>query len=180
MFNVLTKSSQQDAVREYRLRIAAAACLVVTLEVLAAALGGAFSFQALKNESELWRNGKEVDTASPIAQGGNTREIIERIIARLTLLAAPPAPPLAPGIAALLSARVSGVLLVSFSAEATPDSGWTLVAQGVAATRSALAEFEQALTLRREFSSIEIPVESFAKETHAPFTLRALYHAPNL
>lgn len=179
MFNVLTKSSQQDAVREYRLRIAAAACLVVTLEVLATALGGAFSFQALRDEVALWRNGGEAERASP-AEHSNAGELIERTNARLALLTVPPPAPLAPGVVALLSARVFGVRFVSFSAEAASDGGWTLIAQGVAATRSALAEFERALALRHEFSDIEIPVESFAKEAHAPFTLRALYSAPNL
>lgn len=179
MFNMLTESSQQDAVREYRLRIAAAACLVVALEVLAAALGGAFSFQAMRKEPSLWSVGEEASGGAHSTVQNSAREIIERTTARLTLLGAPHLPPLAPVVAALLSARVSGIRLVSFSAEAAPDGGWILIAQGVAATRSALASFEQALALRREFSDIEIPVESFAREVQAPFTLRALYRAPN-
>lgn len=181
MFDLLLESERRDVLREYRLRLLAVASCALALEVFVAALGGMFSFQALRHEAAVWRSGERVEEGvSQVAQSG-TKELIERTSARLALLAAPPLPPLTPGVDGLLSARVPGVRFVSIAAEASvAEGGWTLTAQGIAETRDALALFERALSARRAFTGVAIPVESFAKEAQAPFSLRALYHPPPL
>lgn len=180
MFNLLTEPMQQKLSREYRWRLVAVACLVLAGEVFAATLGGLFSFQALQKEAALVRGGETANEKTNSVAESDTARIIERTNARLALLAEPPPLPLSPGVDGLLSARVSGIRLVSIAAEADAEGGWTLTAQGVALTRDALALFERTLVARREFTNVSIPVESFAKGAQAPFTLRVLYRAPHI
>lgn len=179
MFNLLTEAMQQKLLREYRWRLAAVACFVLAGEVFAATLGGLFSFQALQKEAAIVRGEETAHEQANTVAGSDTASIIERTSARLTLLAEPPPPPLSPGVDGLLSARVSGIRFVSIAVEAAAEGGWTLTAQGVAATRDTLASFERTLAARREFADVSIPVESFAKGAQAPFTLRVLYRAPH-
>lgn len=174
MFNLLTEAGKKSAAREYALRLVAAVCFFVTVEILFAAVGGVFSLRALRFSARFAPD-EAMRAPAPAADTG-ALQAVERTRARLALLAEPARAPLAPGLTAFLAARPAGVRITSFAAERGSE-GWTLVAQGVSATRDALAAFERTLSFAREFAEVSLPVESFAKGTQSPFTIRAQYRA---
>ena len=175
MLNLLTESAQHDARREYRLRLAAVACLFVGVEILAAVAGGTLSFFALRAEGERLAAEEAAKLAVPPASQGGLEETVADTRARLAVLGAPPHEALSGALTVLAAARTKDVRLTQFSAEPLAEGGWAISVGGVAAHRDALASFERAVKAERRFAEVSLPLGSFAKEKEAPFTLRALY-----
>lgn len=175
MFDLLTETEKKSVAREYALRLIAIVCFFVAVEIVFAAVGGVFSLRALRFSARSAPD--ETAHESIPATDTSAVQVVERTRARLALLAEHASAPFAQGLATFLAARPAGVRLTSFAAERGSEEEWTLVAQGVAATRDTLAAFERALRSRREFPAVSLPVESFAKGTQSPFTIRAIYRA---
>lgn len=176
MFNLLTERAKKNAAQEYRFRLAIVICLFIAAEICFAALGGIFSFIALKNE--------DTDLAQEVAMLHHTDghatstaliATVTKLKARLALLGAPPPVPPSDALAAVLSLRPVGVSLISFILAPSTEGGWTVSMTGMAATRDVLAMFEHALTGDRRFAHAEVPIGSFAKDKSIQFTATAAY-----
>ncbi len=175
MLNLLTESAQHDARREYRLRLAAVACLCIGAEVLVAVAGGALSFFASRVEGERLVAEEAAKRSAPSASQGGFEEAVADTRARLAVLGAPPHEALSGALIVLAAARTKDIRLTQFSAEPLSEGGWTVSVGGVAAHRDALAAFERAVQAERRFAQVSLPLGSFAKEKESSFTLRAQY-----
>lgn len=175
MLNLLTERAKKNVAREYHLRLAAVACFFAVMEISFAALGGAFSFNALRNEStQLLQDTSILQKERDSAAEARIKEVAV-LKSRLALLhsSIPPYP--SEAISLIASLRHSGVRISSFVLSPAEKDEWMLTVTGIAATRDALAAFERALKDDRHFESVAVPVGNFAKGTDLQFTATAAY-----
>ncbi len=175
MFNLLPKTEKDAIRREYRIRLAVVILWFSFAALLiASALGIPSYFLATEKEQAALR---QVETLSKSGQASDAAEADKLLTAAKKRLAflhhAPPSRYLYELIAKVAAIRTEGIAFTSISV--TPEAGKQRVAiSGVSATRTALVEFEKALSGSGLFESVELPVGSLAKDGDSEFTLNAL------
>jgi len=154
----------------------ALACFVIAIEIILAAVGGVFSYNALYNVSTDENiNGKNKPENATL-DSSDLNKTVSQTKEMLALLSAPTMPSVSSAFSILSTSRSQGISLTAFDAVfSQEDSSWKIKASGIAANRESLASFEKKLKSDRRFLNVALPVESYAKDKNAPFTIEMSY-----
>lgn len=176
MFNLLPIELQNRVNSEYRTRIAALACFVIAVEIILAAVGGVFSYNALSNVSTSENVNGKSEPENSMLDSSDLNKTVSETKEMLALLSAPATPLVSSAFSILSASRSQGISLTAFDALfAQEGSLWKIKASGIAANRESLAAFEKKLKSDRRFLNVTLPVESYAKDKNASFTIEMSY-----
>jgi hypothetical protein len=171
MFTFLIDHFKASTVRLYRLRLLSIhfGLLVVVLLTGVALAVPTYAFLNTKRDAAL------IEKNSPVVPTKDDPSSIESDVQSLKekidiIKAANGELPIVSVLDRILSRRIEGITITSFSLKRNTETG-SITINGIASSRENLVDFSKTLDEEPAFTNVNLPVDSLAKSKNVPFTI---------
>jgi hypothetical protein len=173
MFNLLPNDVKAALKREYRYRQAFiwSGAITIVIVIAIGLLVPSYVLSITRNKSlKIEREAMELASQR---NAGTAAQVVSKAEKLSAALSSIPDSNVSTLVSQIISARPAGVVILHFSFSSNGEAGGVTKAeiQGVARSREALRRYVESLEEQPSFGDVNVPIESFTRETNIPFTL---------
>lgn len=183
MINLLPKPEKDSIRKEYRLRVAVVSFAILSLALVLAV----FSFLptylfTLSRYQAFLTESQSDETQSRISQVKGMEATVRNVNSKIDLLKSAANTPMVKDIfLEILESKTSGITITELSydfggvtskkGKETAVSPSNISVTGMSSDRAALLAFKDALSQKKEFKTVDLPISSLVKDTDLSFSI---------